>query len=207
MTLEQAREYVLARLGISSGESDALETQVNRQLDLEYQRLVLVHLLNVDAANLIETANDPVVELPDDLTAILKITRGSTVMRPVGFDEFASLVAAGPGTSGPYAYAVSGSQRIRLHPTPTADSSELMCWFAAAASPWDQDGEVPRELPAAFHDIPCERVVAWLALLDEAIDLAAAATARADELESMLRRHMGRRGGMDGSVIQIAGLR
>lgn len=209
MTLSEARTYVLGRLGISSGDSATVDALLDLQLNLEYQRLVLKYQLEVDVANLVTTADDAVVDLPDDLNEILKINLGDTTLIPVEWDEFADLNAASEASSSteqtPTSYVRSGARRIRVHPTPTADGSDLTCWYASSVDDWDADAEEPVALPAAFHDLPCERVVAFLAALDEALDLAAVATARADTLESEFRRHIGRRGGIGPSAVRIRG--
>lgn len=207
MTLAEARTYVLARLGISSGESAAIEALVDQQLDTEYQRLVLELHLEVDVAFLIVTADDPVVELPDDLNEILKINRGTLTLVPLDWDTFAGEVAGATTHSGDgaVAYVRSGSRRIRIHPTPAEDATDLTCWYAVEADAWDQDAEEPVALPRAFHDLPCERVVAWLAALDEEPLIEAGATARAEALAARLRRHIARRGGMGPASIHIYG--
>ena len=205
MTLDDARSYVRARLGVSSGESATVDALIDLMLDQEYQRLVLEYQLEVDVASLVTTADDPVVDLPNDLNAILKINQGDVTLTPVDPDTFSGLVAAGNGLDGEVAYMRNGANRIRIDPTPTTSGSDLTCWYAAAADPWDTAAEEPVALPSAFHDLPCERVVAFLALIDEATDLAALASARADALEDRLRRHLGRRGGMGPSTIFVKG--
>ena len=207
MTIAQARSYVLARLGISSGESATVDALIDLQLDQEYQRIVLEQALEVDVAQLVTTADDPLVDLPDDLNEILKINLGTVTLEPIDPDSYAKLSAYEDQTlDGPVAYMRSGSRRIRLFPSAVADGTDLRCWYTSAAETWNDANPVPLALPAPFHDLPCERVVAFLALLDEATDLAAIANARADDLEARLIRHMGRRGGMATATIPVRGL-
>lgn len=206
MTLAEARAYVLARLGISSGESSAVESLIDQQLDQEYQRLVLELHLEVDVANLVLTSGDPVVDLPDDLNEILKLNRGDVTLTPVDWSTFAESAAVQAESGlGPHVYVRSGSRRIRVHPAPTADSADVTLWYAMKADPWDQDAEEPVALPAAFHDLPCERVVAFMGALDEDQLIEARASAVADQLEGRLRRHIARRGGMGPTAIHVRG--
>ena len=210
MTFADALSYVRARLGVSSGESATVDALIELQLDLEYQRLVLEYELEVESASLITTADDPVVDLPDDVTSLLKIYRDDVVLEPVDPDTFARLVA-GSSTSGatePEAYMRSGSRRIRVWPTPGENGTDLTAWYAASATTWGDgvgDDDEPLSLPSAFHDLPCERVVAFLALIEEATDLAMAASARAEQLEARLARHLGRRLGLGSATISIKG--
>lgn len=213
MTLEQAHEYVLARLGISSGESGVLEALVDRQLDQEYQRTVMVHRLVVERTDLVLTAGDPVVDLPDDLNEILTLSAGGRPLQELSWPEYVELVSGTlSDTSAVAFYTPSGTSAVRVHPEPSEnDNAGISLWYSAAASSWTGvDGagtsESPDALPSAFHDLPCERAVAFLALIDEALDLAAAATARAENLETMLVRHLGRRAGMAGDTITVRGL-
>ncbi len=205
MTLTEARTYVLSRLGVTSGETDVVAL-VDAQLDLELQRIVLEHRLAVDVAELPLTADDQLVDLPPDVNTILKLNRGRTVLEPATWDAFASRAAGGDGAGDePDIYLMSGSNRIRLYPTPGADDDEgLTCWYSVTAEPWG--ATEPTSLPRAFHDLPCERVVAFLALIEEDERLAAAADARADRLEGRLVRHLARRGGLGPSTIRVAGL-
>lgn len=210
MTLAEARSYVRARLGISSGESATLDDLIDLQLNIEYQRIVLQFGLEVTVATLVTTADDPVVDLPDDINEIQRINCGDMPLEEIGPDEFASLSAGAVsgGSSGTaYTYMRSGSRRIRIFPTPAADGADLTLWYSQEAEAWSTADQAPESLPSAFHDLPCERVVAFLALIDEATDLAVIATSRADALEEKLRRHMGRRGGMALSSITIRGTR
>ena len=211
MLLSDATTYVTARLGISSGESGAVDALIAQQLDTEYQRLVLENRLVVDQTSLILTAGDPFVDLPDDLAVILRMRRGDVTLTPIDFDDFVEL-EGGNDTSGDVAgYAMAGTQRIAVTPVPGQNElAGITLWYATSAPTWTgTDGPgtsaSPTALPTAYHDLPCERVVAFLALLDEAMDLALAAEARADRLESRLKAHLGRRAGMDSTTIAIRG--
>ena len=114
----------MSRLGISSGET-AQATLINLQLDQEYQRLVLEYELEVDVASLVLTANDPVVDLPDDLVAILRINRGTVAFEPITWTQFSEFTTATDTSGvGPSVYVRSGYRRIRIYPTPTTDTTE-----------------------------------------------------------------------------------
>lgn len=213
MDLAAATTYVQARLGVSSGESGVVDSLIGQQLDTEYQRLVLENRLVIDRAGLVLTAGDPFVDLPGDLAVILKMRRGSRTLEPIDFDDFTDLEGS-PDTSGDVsAYAMAGTSRIIVTPLPGEDENEgLWLWYATSAPSWTgTDGPgtsaSPDALPAAYHDLPCERVVAFLALLDEAMDLALAAQARADALEARLKIHLARRAGGGAPTIAIRGTR
>lgn len=209
MTLAQARAYVLSRLGVSSGET-ALVAVVDSQLNVEYQRIVLELMLMVDKTDLALTAGDDLVDLPNDFGEILKLRRNGVVLQQITWDHLAALGEA-PAESESLGYTFNGPTRIRLGWTPSEnDNDGLQLWYTTTADSWTGVDGVgtsasPNALPVAYHDLPCERVVAFLALTEEDLGLAAAATSRANEIEAKLTRHLGRRVGRAGDTITIRG--
>lgn len=206
MTLAEARTYVWTRLGVSSGESSTVDSLLDRQLEIELARLVQRYRLSVTKGSLSYTSGNPVVSLPAGLTEILKLNLGEVTLEPVDWTTFAELSQAQDtpfASTGQIAYLQSGTASIRLYPTPTVSASDLDIWYVSAAAAWS--AAEPTVLPTIYHDLPCERVVALLALIEEATDLAAIATARADQLEAEFRTFIGRRSGRSSNTVYVRG--
>lgn len=202
LVLSDARKLVLARLGVASGESD-LADLVDIQLNIEYQTLVLEHQLVVEVADLITTEGEVLVDLPDDLVVILRLLWDGDKLEPKTWIEFSDALS---DNSTDLFYVQSGVNQIRLSVEPDADAEDITCWYAQEAPAWDDDIDEPSALPAAFHLLPVERAVEWLALVEEEQGLAQVAKARGDALESRLVRHLGRRMGEGNDVISPKGL-
>jgi hypothetical protein len=208
VTFEEAVVYVRSRLPISTAETDVVD-QIERQLDQEYQRLVSRYRLLVTTATLVVTIGDPIVDLPDDLVEILKINRDARTIKPVTWTQYAELQSEPDSASEQYVYIRDGIGRIRVSPLPSVNEEGVWTlWYAQAAPAWDGTpaNELPAALPAAYHDLIPERVVEWIALLEEEQQLASVARANADALEADLRKHLSERTGEGPRAIAVRGL-
>ena len=206
MNLAQLRTYVLDRLSIDSTDT-AKVTQIDRQLNTEYLRVVAEERLNVTKTTLALVADSQVVDLPDDWTETLALQRGATVMIPASFEKFAELDAAGTnaGYDAPIFYYQESPDRLRVFPTPTTtDPDGLTLWYCARPDAMALDLDIPSQIPEEYHDMLGELVVHRIAMSEEAFDLAQSAKQIADELRGRLIGQMKKRQGPGPRRLRLA---
>jgi hypothetical protein len=206
MNLAQLRTYVLDRLSIDSTDT-AKVTQIDRQLNTEYLRVVAEERLNVTKTTLALVADSQVVDLPDDWTETLALQRGATVMIPASFEKFAALDAAGTnsGYDAPIFYYQESPDRLRVFPTPTTtDPDGLTLWYCARPDAMTVDANTPVQIPDEYHDMLAELVVHRIAMSEEAFDLAQSAKQIADELRGRLIGQMRKRQGPGPRRLRLA---
>lgn len=196
---------MLDRLGISSADS-ARVTQINATLSREYQKLATTLGLGHDEADLIFTAADPIVDLPDDCGVILTVRVGTTVLRRISRQQIASVVAAG-SSGAPVAYVMESPTRIRIVPAPTAnDSTGAVLAYAVRPVTWTLDADTPSLLPEEFHDLVAELTVVRIAMSDEEPAMAQGAQAVAAGLLADLKTFLSSRVGTIPAQIPVPGL-
>lgn len=218
MTREELRDYVLDRLAISSGDTSRV-TQINGLLSREYLRIVREERLGIATADLIFTAGDPLVDLPDDLMEIITIRRGETALRPVNRERMLSLEADRQGSAqadDPQVYAFEAPTRIRVEPAPTENDATgaTLVYVAKPASQnaapaygLAHDDDEPALLPEEFHDLIAERVIERIAASEEEAEQVAIAGAMSASLRAGLSSSMNRRSGRASSHIRPRGYR
>ena len=205
MTRAQIEQYVRDRLGISSAETGRV-TQIQNAISREYQKLATLLGLGDDTADLVFTADDPLVDLPDDCGRITSIRRGKYVLQRLSRRQYAEFMAAGPEAGiGPVVYVQEAPSRIRVGPAPYEDSTEgAVLEYVVRPVALDDDDE-PDLLPEEYHDLLGELVIVTTAMTEEEQVHLNAAQSRADRLMADLKTFLNIRPGTIPVQIPIPG--
>lgn len=198
MTFSQQKTYIRERLGISSTDTSK-DTEIGLYLNAAILEVVADHALKTSKADLAFTAADPLVTLPADWVRTLSIQRGTVTLQPITWEEYAEFTAGERSADGPLYYDQASGTKLRVLPTPgDTDATGAVIWYVQ--SPTADD---PVDIPAQFHSLPCERVVALMAAAEEALDLVRDAEARAIDLEDRLARFLQKRVGEGSQIIPL----
>lgn len=196
MTFGDMQAYVLDRLGISTSDT-VLVTDIKLYLNTVVAELVARYGLKTGEAALTLTSGDPLASLPADWQRTLSIIRGGVTLQPVTTEELGAYRAAALTADGPLYYEQASGTQIRVVPTPDAAAAAAGATLLYVQSPATlvNSGDVASDVPAPYHPLVCERVVAMMAEEEGDPQVAALAEARAERLEDRLRGFLAQRVG------------
>lgn len=208
MTLGEITAYVADRMGVADMPWERVVT-TRALVNAEYRRLVAEERLNVTQADVALTAGDPLASLPADWQETVALRAGTQTLIPVTPMQFIDLESGDAGIASqagdtPLYYRMEGPSKIRLWPTPGDSSATgLRVTYVARPAALAADSDTPSALPAEWHDVLAELVVARLAASDGEMDRADAARAIADGLRGRLVRQTATRGGSTRGRIRL----
>ena len=206
MTLDELRTLVLSRLSISAGEAASVSL-IDSLLNEEYSRLVVEEKLALETVDLVYTADDPLVDLPNDVSQIVHVTSAGSILRPVSREDI-DTYGAQPVNTEIAAYAFEAPNRIRLPWAPEeSDLTGAVLTYIPTPAPMTADDDEPDLIPNGYHRILAELVTAQLAANEEEGFLVQTAEANAARLLQGLRGLLGRRSGIGGPTIRVRGVR
>ena len=205
MTRDDLTSLVLDRLSVSSSETDKVAL-VHLLLNQEYVRLVAEEKLAIERADLIYTADDPLVDLPDDFSQIVKITVGGAPIRPISREDLAQYEGS-VFDSEIAAYTFEAPNRIRLPWAPEADDAAgAVLTYVPRPTLLATGSDEPSVIPYEYHDILAERVIVRMGAAEEEPFLANSAQQLADDILRRMRAFLGRRSGGLGPTIRVRGV-
>ena len=205
MTLAALRTLVLSRLSISAGEATVVSL-IDSLLNEEYRRLVVEEKLALEQVDLVYTADDPLVDLPNDISQVVHVTAAGNILRPVTREDIDSY-ASQPVNTEVGVYAFEPPNRIRLPWAPEESSLTGAVLTYIPTPPELEDDDEPDLIPVGYHRILAEYVTAQLAANEEEAFLVQTAEGNAARLLQGLRGLLGRRAGLGAPTIRPRGVR
>lgn len=162
--------YVLERLGVTSSRT-AFVTQIEGHLFRQYRVLCRALELRKDVADLITTADDPFVDIPDDFLKARSVSIGATTLTPITFEDLMrrkALRADDDASTGPLRYAYMDPDRFYLDPVPTESSVTAgLLFYVAGPDPWTESTDEPEWLPLEYHDLIPEMAIIRMGMNQE----------------------------------------